>query len=210
MSDLHSPHYSGSPRRGRRIAIISSSLALIAAVSVYSVTRVHAATEKTASAATSAPAAPKVTVAPVEEKLLTDFEEITGRVEATETVDLRARVSGHVDAVHFQAGQIVHKGDVLFTIDPRWYRAQFDLATAQAAQARAHAEVAAREATRADELLAASAISHEEAEARRSREIEARAAQTSAEAAAQTAKLDLENTSVRAPHPLRVGSVARS
>ena len=61
-----------------------------------------------------------------------DSDEITGHVEATETVELRARVSGHLDSVHFQAGQLVKAGDLLFTIDPRWYRAQFDLATARA------------------------------------------------------------------------------
>ncbi|HEV8410012.1 MAG TPA: efflux RND transporter periplasmic adaptor subunit, partial [Gemmatimonadaceae bacterium] len=110
-----------------------------------------------------------------------------------------ARVSGHLDAVHFQAGQLVRKGDRLFTIDPRWYRAQFDLASAQADQARAHAEIAEREAKRADELLAASAISSEEAEARRARSLEARAAYASAEAALVTARLDLEHTEVEAP-----------
>ncbi len=135
-------------------------------------------------AAPAAPA-PKVTVAPVEQQLVTDYEELTGHVDAMETVELRARVSGHLDAVRFQAGQLVQKGDVLFTIDPRWYRAQFDLATARA-------EVAAREAARAEKLLAASAISSEEAESRRASAAEARAA-------LETAQLDLEHTEVRAP-----------
>jgi multidrug efflux system membrane fusion protein len=181
----------------RRIAVIASSFVFVAAIAVYSVTHVVAA-EKS-STATAAPPAPKVTVAPVEEKLVTEYEEITGRVDATETVELRARVSGHLDAVRFQAGQLVHKGDVLFTIDPRWYRAQFDLATAQAAQGRAHAEIAEREAKRADELLVSAAVSSEEAEARRSRALEARAAFASAEAALVTARLDLEHTEVQAP-----------
>jgi RND family efflux transporter MFP subunit len=137
-----------------------------------------------------APPATKVTIAPVEEKLITEFEEITGRIDAIETVELRARVSGHLEAVHFQAGQLVKKGDVLFTIDPRWYQAQFDLATARA-------EVAEREAHRADDLLAAAAISNEEAEARRARAAEARADLA-------TARLDLEHTEVRAPIDGRV------
>jgi RND family efflux transporter MFP subunit len=132
-----------------------------------------------------APPAPKVTVAPVEQQLVTEYEELTGHVDAFETVELRARVSGHLEAVSFQAGQLVEKGDVLFTIDPRWYRAQFDLATARA-------EVAAREAARAEKLLAASAISSEEAESRRAAAAEARAA-------LETARLDLEHTEVRAP-----------
>src|SRR6185503_7872330 len=183
--------------RPRNIAFVSG-LVLVAALATYAITRATAAEEKTASTSASAPPAPKVTVAPVEEKMVTEYEEITGHVDATETVELRARVSGHLDAVHFQAGQLVRKGDRLFTIDPRWYRAQFDLASAQADQARAHAEIAEREAKRADELLAASAISSEEAEARRARALEARAAYASAEAALVTARLDLEHTEVEA------------
>ena len=162
------------------------ALASVLIVSSLSLTRAAAAE---ASAAT--PPAPKVTVASVEQKFLADYEEITGRVDAVETVELRARVSGHLDAVNFQAGQLVNKGDVLFTIDPRWYQAQFDLASARAS-------VAASEAKRADELLAGTAISNEEAEARRARSAEARAALA-------TAQLDLEYTQVRAPIAGRVG-----
>lgn len=136
------------------------------------------------------PAAPKVTVAPVEQRLLTDYEELIGRVDAAETVELRARVSGHLDAVNFQSGQLVKKGDLLFTIDPRWYQAQYDLALARA-------ELAEREAQRAETLLAAAAISSEEADARRSRVAEARAVLA-------TARLDLEHTEVRSPIDGRV------
>jgi RND family efflux transporter MFP subunit len=135
--------------------------------------------------APASPPAPKVTVAPVEQQLVTEYEELTGHVDAMETVDLRARVSGHLESVRFQAGQLVNKGDVLFTIDPRWYQAQFDLAAARA-------EVADREAARAEKLLAAAAISGEEVEARRAAAAEARAALA-------TARLDLEHTEVRAP-----------
>jgi RND family efflux transporter MFP subunit len=175
------------PVRARRAVLLVSSLALAAGVVAYATTRASAADSSTS---VVAPPAPKVTVASVEQKLLTDYEEFTGRVDATETVELRARVSGHLEAVSFQAGQMVRQGDVLFRIDPRWYQAQFDLASAQAA-------VAAREAKRADDLLAAAAISSEEAEARR-----ARAAETAA--ALATARLDLEHTEVRAPIAGRV------
>ena len=143
------------------------------------------------SSAAAVPAGPKVTVAPVEEQSIAEYDEITGHVDATETVDLRARVSGHLDSVHFQAGQIVKEGELLFTIDPRWYQAQFDLATARS-------DVARREAKRADELLAATAISSEEAEARRARFAEA-------QAELATARLDLEHTEVRAPITGRIG-----
>jgi len=173
-------------RRGKR-SIFSALLAVTTAAGVYSVAPGSAFA---ADAAAAQPPAPKVTVSPVEIKLVTEFEEITGRIEATETVELRARVSGHLDNVQFQSGQLVKKGDVLFTIDPRWYQAQFDLANARA-------EVAEREAKRAEDLLAASALSSEEAESRR-----AKAAEAKAELA--TARLDLEHTQVRAPIAGRV------
>lgn len=136
------------------------------------------------------PAAPRVTVAPVEQRLVTEYEELTGRVEARETVELRARVSGHLKAVGFQAGQLVHKGDLLFSIDPRWHQAQFDLASARA-------QLAEKEAVRAEELLSAFAISTEEAERRRAELLAARATLDSA-------RLDLEHTQVLAPISGRV------
>ena len=174
-------------RRWLRVTTLATALVIALGTIAYAVNRATAAEDAPAA---SAPPAPKVTVAPVEEKLLTEYEELIGRVDAAETVELRARVSGHLDAVSFQSGQLVKKGDVLFTIDPRWYRAQFDLATA-------HAELADREARRADALLAAAAISSEEADARRSRAAEAHAL-------LDTARLDLEHTLVRAPIDGRV------
>ena len=171
-----------SKRRVRLATSIGAALLVAAFAVAYSATRSHAAEPQ---ATAPASAGPKVTVASVEERLLADSDEITGHVEATETVELRARVSGHLDSVHFQAGELVKEGDLLFTIDPRWYQAQYDLAAARA-------EVADSEAKRADELLAAQAISAEEAEARHARFAEARAELT-------TARLDLEHTQVRAP-----------
>lgn len=143
-----------------------------------------------AAQAASAPPLPKVTVAPVEVRDVVEYEELLGRVDAAETVELRARVSGHLEKVHFQAGAVVEKGDLLFTIDSRWYRAQFELAQARF-------DVAEREAKRAEGLLAAAAIASEEAEARRARAAEARAALV-------TARLDFEHTEVRAPITGRV------
>ena len=160
--------------------------------------------ETTSTPHPAAPPAPKVTVAPVEEKLLVEYQELVGRVDAKETVELRPRVSGHVDEVRFEAGQIVHKNDVLFVIDPRWYAAQLAAGEARAAQAKAHAEVADREAKRADELLRAHAISAEEADARGSRFSEAQAAALAAEADLASTRLDLEHTQVRAPITGRV------
>jgi RND family efflux transporter MFP subunit len=191
------------PTTRRRFGVASIVTGLVVA-GVFIVPALTRATAAESATDAPTPPAPKVTVASVEEKLLAEYEEIIGRVDAAETVELRARVSGHLDAVNFEAGQLVKKGDLLFTIDPRWYRAQFELASAQAEQARAHAAVAERESKRAADLLAASAISNEEADARESRALEARAALASAEASLAVARLDLEHTEVRAPISGRV------
>lgn len=170
----------------RRTVLVTAGVLAAIAIGAFVVFPVgsHAA-DSSAASASAAPPAPRVTVAPVAEQLVTEYEELTGHVDAVETVELRARVSGHLEDIHFEAGAIVNKGDLLFSIDSRWYQAQFDLAAARA-------DVAEREAKRAEQLLANAAISSEEAEARRARAAEARALLA-------TARLDLEHTQVRAP-----------
>jgi RND family efflux transporter MFP subunit len=177
------------PNLRRHPILLATGILALSATLFFAATASPTLAAEPAKPATSP--APKVTVAPVEQRLVTEFEELTGHVDAVETVELRARVSGHLEAVNFSAGQIVNKGDVLFTIDSRWYKAQLDLAVA-------HADVAAREAKRADDLSAAAVISNEEAESRRAR---------AAEAAAllDTARLDFEHTQVRAPIAGRIG-----
>ena len=146
----------------------------------------------------SAPPAPKVTVAPVEQRIVTDYRELLGRVDAVESVEVRPRVSGHIDEVRLQAGQIVKKGDVLFVIDPRWYRAQFDLASAAVERAKVRLRIAERDAHRSDALLAGHTISVEEADTRTSHFDEMRTDLLSAQAALDAARLDLQYTEVRA------------
>ena len=141
----------------------------------------------------------KVTVAPVEQQTLADHRELIGRVDARETVEIRPRVSGHIDDVRFQAGTVVEKGDVLFVIDPRPYRAKVELAEAALERAKVGLGRAENEAKRADGLLAARAVSREESETRNSRLAEARTEVLSAQAQLDTAKLDLEYTEVRSP-----------
>ncbi|HSU55247.1 MAG TPA: efflux RND transporter periplasmic adaptor subunit [Candidatus Dormibacteraeota bacterium] len=148
--------------------------------------------------------APSVTVAPVERKELVEWAEFTGRTEALESVEVRPRVSGYIQEVRFKAGELVKKGDVLFVIDPRWHQAEFDRRAAEVEQAKVHLENAQREAARTSNLLTNRAISIEEADARQARFQEAKAALLAAEAARDTAKLDLEYTSVRAPISGRV------
>jgi RND family efflux transporter MFP subunit len=156
------------------------------------------------SAAQQKPAPPTVTVAPVEQQELVEWDEFTGRTEPVEMVEVRPRVSGHIQEVRFQSGELVKKGAVLFVIDPRWHQAEFDRRQAEYEQAKVHRENAEREAKRTGQLLANRAISTEDAEAREARFQEAKAALLAAEAARESAKLDLDFTEVRAPIDGRV------
>lgn len=133
-----------------------------------------------------------------------DRHELLGRVDAVESVEIRPRVSGHIDEVRLQSGQLVKKGDVLFVIDPRPYRAQFDLATASVERALAKAQNTNRIAKRSTELYKSRTISIEESDTSSSTDAEAQADLLAAEAALATAKLDLEFTEVRAPIDGRV------
>jgi len=72
------------------------------------------------------PAPPAVTVAPVEQREIVEWDEFTGRTEPVEMVEVRPRVSGHIQEVRFESGTLVKKGDVLFVIDPRWHKAEFE------------------------------------------------------------------------------------
>ena len=150
------------------------------------------------------PPPPTVTVAPVERKEIVEQEEFTGRIEPVESVEVRPRVSGYIQEVKFQSGQLVKKDDVLFVIDPRWHQATFEQRRAEQEQAKVRLENARREAERTTQLLANHAISVEESDARQSRYQEAKAALLATEAALDSARLDLEYTQVRAPIDGRV------
>lgn len=155
-------------------------------------------------AAQQKPGAATVTVAPVERKEIIEQDEFTGRVEPLESVEVRPRVSGYIQEVRIQSGQLVKQGDVLFVIDPRWHQAAFDQRQAELEQAKVRLENSRREADRTSQLLANKAISVEEGDARQSRFQEAKAVLLAAQAALDTARLDLEYTKVRAPIDGRV------
>src|ERR1043166_457599 len=145
------------------------------------------------------PPVPAVTVAPVEQQEIVEWNEFSGRTEAVESVEVRPRVSGYIQEVRFQSGQLVKKGDVLFLIDPRWHQAEFDRRRAELEQAKVRLDNARREADRTTQLLANNAISVDESDARQARQQEAKAAFLAAKAALDSAKLDLDYTQVRAP-----------
>jgi len=143
-----------------------------------------------ATAQSQNPPPPGVTVAPVQQKEITEWAEFTGRTEPVESVEIRPRTSGYIQEVRFQSGQLVKKGDVLFVIDPRPNQAVFD-------QRQAVFDQAKSEADRTEKLLQNNAISAEDAGARKARYEEAKANLDSA-------RLDLEFTEVRAPIDGRV------
>lgn len=118
-------------------------------------------------AETGAPPPPSVSVAPVLLKEISQWDEFSGRIEPVESVELRPRVSGYIDKVNYAEGTEVKKGDVLFSIDDRSYRAEFARANAALVRARTQASLARSEATRARKLSEQQAISTETWEQRR-------------------------------------------
>lgn len=150
------------------------------------------------------PPAPVVTVTPVQQRDVVEWEEFTGRTVAVDNVEVRPRVSGHIETVKFQSGQLVKKGDPLFQIDPRWHRAEFNRRAAEYESAKVRLANAEREAKRSKSLLENKAISTEESDQRQARFDEAKAMLLAAEAARDSAKLDLEYTTIRSPIDGRV------
>ena len=153
-----------------------------------------------ASAKAKQPPPPPVTVAKPLKKSITEWDEFTGRFEAVETVNVRARVSGFLDIIHFRDGQIVKKGDLLFTIDKRPFQIAVEQAKAQVDQAQAQLDLANSDVERARPLLERRTITGREFE---SREATARGALSqlcpAARAELRNAELNLEWTEVIAP-----------
>src|SRR3954470_17940602 len=149
-----------------------------------------------------------VTVANVAERQVAEWEEFTGRLQAVDQVEIRPRVSGYIKRVTFDEGQEVKKGEVLFEIDPRPYEAELARAEAQLEQARSAASLAKSEVQRASKLVEVQAISREEFDSRTSAEVQGGAQVRAAEAAVETARLNLEWTRVRSPIAGRVSNAA--
>jgi multidrug efflux system membrane fusion protein len=150
-------------------------------------------------------ATPDVAVAQVMVQPVNLWDEYSGRIEATQNVELRPRVSGYLESVNYREGQEVKTGDVLFTIDARNYRAELARAKAQLARAASVAAQSSHEARRAKVLVTQHAISTELWEQRNAADKSAQADMLAAQAAVDTAQLNLEWTQVRAPIAGRAG-----
>lgn len=153
----------------------------------------------------SAPPPPEVDVAAVLVEPVTLRETFTGRVAAPQTVQVRPRVSGYIDEVAFEEGELVEAGDLLFRIDPRPYEARVQAAKASLAQARSQRQLAEVEAERARTLVGRQAISREQHDQRQAAALNARAQEAEAEATLTSAELELQYTRVTAPVAGRTG-----
>jgi RND family efflux transporter MFP subunit len=147
----------------------------------------------------AAPAGPPVSVAHPLEREIIEWDEYTGRFEAQQEIEVRARVSGYLDSVHFTEGQMVEAGALLFVIDPRPYEAALLRAQAELKRAQAALVVAESEYARTDRLESSNAISRETTEQRLATRDGARAEVEKAQAELRAAELDLGFTRVTAP-----------
>jgi RND family efflux transporter MFP subunit len=159
---------------------------------------------KSGGSGAQSPPPPQVSVAQVLEKRVKDWDEFTGRLQAVETVEIRPRVSGYIDKVWFTEGSQVKSGDLLFVIDPRPYQAEYDRAAADVKRYKTALELARIELVRVQRLKDSGAVSEEELDERKSTVAQGEANVAGAEAARETASLNLSFTRVTSPIAGRV------
>src|SRR5947209_15792848 len=207
LGDLETSHRNSDvltkPSRGRIYLAPVVALSLLAGCG-----------DKPSQPAAAAP--PPVTIAQPTKRTVTDWDEFTGRFEAIEEVQVRARVGGFVTSVEFRDGAVVHAGDLLYVIDARPFEAVAEQAEGQLSDARAKTELAKRELDRGLSLVQTSAVSEQVVDQRRQALQAAHAAETIAEGARKAAQLNVEFTHVTAPitgrlsrHPVSVGNLVQ-
>ncbi len=148
---------------------------------------------------------PDVSVAAVVPKSVTEWDEYSGHVEAIESAEIRPRVSGHLNRVHYPEGGLVEKGQLLFTIDNREYKAIADAARADTARAEARLALAKQELSRAETLVTDRAVSQGEVDQRQMEAQQAEADVLAARANLAKADLDLGFTRITSPITGRAG-----
>lgn len=152
-----------------------------------------------------APPPAAVTVSQPVQREVVEWDEYPGRLDAVDMVDIRSRVTGYLESIHFKEGAEVKKGDLLYVIDPRPYQTDFDHTAADVEQARSKLELAKNDLERAKKLLESKAISAEEADSRSKSVSQDEAAVQSAVAMHEMAQLNLDYTHITAPINGRIG-----
>jgi RND family efflux transporter MFP subunit len=151
------------------------------------------------------PPPPAVTVAKPVKRTVVDYDEYVGRFAAINSVEIRARVSGYLDKVHFKDGQLVKQGDLLFTIDKRPFQNTLDQARANLVQAQSNLAFTESDYTRGQQLVRDKTITDQTFEQRAQAFRNAKAGVSANEAAVRQAELDMEFTELRAPINGRIG-----
>lgn len=182
-----------------RTRILLAGLGIIAAGTLALVT-----VQGESTAEPAPPPPPAVTVATVELQSVQAWDDFTGRFEAVESVDIRPRVSGYIEAVHFDEGATVNAGDLLFQIDPRPFQAEVDRLKAERQRAGAELELARSNHARGVRLFEQKATSREQLESLAAAESTQLAEVAAVEAALEAAELNLEFTRVESPIDGRV------
>ncbi|MDO9418089.1 efflux RND transporter periplasmic adaptor subunit [Pararhizobium sp.] len=193
-------------KRNLLATVIVLSAATIAPTLYYDLEGSPAGSGNAAETAT-APAAVPVSVAIVEARPVTEWREFSGRLEAVDHVEVRSRVAGAIQSIHFKEGTIVQKGDLLLTIDPAPYQAEVDRAQAAYAAAEARASLSRTELKRGKQLLGSNAVSQSDYDQRINGEASARADLQAARAVLQSALLNLSYTEITAPITGRIGRI---
>jgi multidrug efflux system membrane fusion protein len=178
---------------------------LMLVIGLATLAGLNAGCSSSSSAQPKAPAPAEVSVAEVICKQIGESDEFTGRLEAVNAVEVRPRVSGYLQSVHFKEGAIVRQGDLLFQIDPRPFQAEVDRLKGDLSQAKAQRSRAQSDFERAEHLHNNDGMSAEEYDRRAAVRNEAEARIASTEAALRGAELNLEFTRVKAPITGRVG-----
>jgi membrane fusion protein, multidrug efflux system len=153
----------------------------------------------------TSPPPPKVTVAQPQIGTVTNWDEYPGHIEAVESVEIRPRVAGFIEAIHFTDGAEVRAGDLLIQIDAKPFQADLDRAQADRQKADTRLELARNDLKRAQELRGTKAISEEEYDARNKAAREAESSLASARAAEAAAQINLDYTRIKAPISGRIG-----